>query len=123
MFALCPSLRTFTFIETGQARSTLIREGKGFTLRHGLADSRMNKFTSMIAGHHTERGVRQLRRAKKLGVTRVELVDTLGSQNKAVARIAENVANQKVLPTAFLPGASRKRPKPGSDDRAAVGMG
>ena len=34
----------------------------------------------------------------------MELVDTLGSQNKSVARIAENVAKQNLLPSTFLPG-------------------
>ena len=105
VFVLCPSLRTLQFIDPGQARWTFIREGKGFALRHGLADSRMTKFPTMVDGHHTERVVNQLPRLQKMGVTRVEVVDTLGSQNKSVARVAENVAKKNVLPTTFLPGA------------------
>ncbi len=49
--------------------------------------------------------VNQLSRLQKMGVTRGEVVDTLGSQNKWVARVAENVAKKNVVPTTFLPGA------------------
>ena len=57
-----------------------------------------------LPGRGRAREIEPAKLHEKVGWAR-GLVDTLGSQNKSLARIAENVGKRNVLPTTFLPGA------------------